>query len=223
VSTQSVSLLQNVPSGSVLLATFTQGTDTQGPDDYTATVAWGDNQIDSSTSTPSPIMIIVQGDLIEVYGQHTYATFGAMSVVVGLSSTTGGGTALALPSVNVAANVTSEVGVTRSGLIYNRGTRLFGGTLTVTNEGTSSFNGALDVLLSGLSSDATLASASVTIGKTTYSLSINMVNGVPEIMIPQALVNDLAPGQSLSISLFFLDPSLGSISYTPEIFFNPDS
>jgi hypothetical protein len=118
----------------------------------------------------------------------------------------------------VAANVTSDAGVTRSGLIYNRGTKLFGGTLTITNKGSSSFSGGLDVLLSGLSSDATLSSASMTVGKSTYSLTINTVNGVPEVVIPPALVNDLAPGQSLTIALGFSDPSLGSISYNPEVF-----
>ena len=34
---------------------------------------------------------------------------------------------------------------------------------------------------------------SITIGKSTYILTIDTVNGVPEVVIPPALVNDLVP------------------------------
>lgn len=53
-SAGAVNALQNITTGSVLLATFTQGTDTEGPTNYTATVAWGDGEVDSTSQGPSP-------------------------------------------------------------------------------------------------------------------------------------------------------------------------
>jgi hypothetical protein len=222
VSAQAVSLLQNVPSGSILLATFAQGSATQNATNYVATVAWGDGQIDSTVSGPSPISIVVQGDQIQVYGIHTYAATGTMAAIVSLTSVDAGGTALATPTITVAASITNQVGVSRSGLIYNRGTKRFGGTLTIANQGTSNLSGSLEVLLSGLNSDATLASGSIMVGPTTYNLTISTIDGVPEIDIPQTLVNDLAPGHSLTISLSFSDPSMGSMSYNTEVFSGTD-
>lgn len=217
-SAGTVNALENLATGSVLLATFTQGTDTEGASNYTATVAWGDGEVDSTTQGPSPISIVVQGQQIEVFGTHTYASSGPMLAIVSLTSSDGGGTALATPTINVTPNITNALGIARSGLVYNRGTRRFGGTLTITNKGTSNLSGSLDVVLTALSSNSTLAAASIMVGNTTYSLTINTVDGSPEIVIPQGFVNDLAPGQSLTISLSFSDPSLGSISYTPTVF-----
>jgi hypothetical protein len=48
------------------------------------------------------------------------------------------------------ANVTPQVTATTSNLVYNRATKLYSGTLTVTNNGTTDINGAVDVVLDGM-------------------------------------------------------------------------
>ena len=53
---------------------------------------------------PSPVTVIVQGEQILVYGINIYASAGPMLAIVSLTSTTGGGTALATPTSNVAGH-----------------------------------------------------------------------------------------------------------------------
>jgi hypothetical protein len=48
------------------------------------------------------------------------------------------------------ANVTPQVTATTSNLVYNRATKLYYGTLTVTNNSTTDINGAVDVVLDGM-------------------------------------------------------------------------
>jgi hypothetical protein len=48
------------------------------------------------------------------------------------------------------ANVTPQVTATTSNFVYNRATKLYSGTMTVTNNGTTDINGAVDVVLDGM-------------------------------------------------------------------------
>ena len=57
-------------------------------------------------------------------------------------------------------DVSSQVSVTSSGLVYNRGTQQFGGTMTLTNTGTSALNFSFEVVLTNLPAGVTLANAS---------------------------------------------------------------
>ena len=56
-------------------------------------------------------------------------------------------------------DVTSQMSVTRSGLVYNRSTQRFGGTMTLTNTGTSALDFSFEVVLTNLPAGVTLANA----------------------------------------------------------------
>jgi hypothetical protein len=145
VSAQTVSAMQGVNTGSVLLATFTQGTATQSASAYTATVAWGDGHSDTSTETNSPITIQVSGQTISVYGSHTYTTAGTQNLSVTLVTT--GTSAMASPTATVVANVTADVSVKRSGFRYDFTTHEFVQTITITNTSSSTLFGSLALQL----------------------------------------------------------------------------
>jgi RHS repeat-associated protein len=203
VSTQTVSAMQGVNTGSVLLATFTQGSATQSASAYTATVAWGDGHRDTSTETNSPIFIQVSGQTISVYGSHTYTTAGTQNLSVTLATT--GTSATASPTVTVVANVTAAVSVTRSGFRYDFTTHEFVQTITITNTSSSTLFGSLALELTNLSSNATLANASGT-----------DVQGNPfiDFVSPKG---QLAAGQSITLTLYFNDPKKQSITYGTQV------
>ena len=99
-SAATIPALQGFPTGSVLLATFSQGSATQSASAYTALVDWGDDQGDISTEPNSPLSIEVSGQTILVYGSHTYATSGTFTPSVTLFTNNTESTAT--PTINVA-------------------------------------------------------------------------------------------------------------------------
>jgi hypothetical protein len=213
--------LQNQSTGLVLLATFTQGSATAAAKQYSAMVQWGDGISDTSGSTNTNIKIVRSGTNIKVYGSHAYAAAGSEPVAVWL---TGPKHLLAVAdtTVNVAADVTGQVGVQSSPLTYNSTTGLYDGTVTITNTSTTSIAGSLDLLFQGLTSGVTLAQASLTVGTTTYTLTIDHTGaGDPYIHIPKKVRRSLAAGASLKISVGFQEPSAATISYTPLVFSDP--
>ena len=106
----------------------------------------------------------------------------------------------------LAQNVTSQVRVSKSGLVYNRATQLFGGTVTITNTGTTNLIGALEFEVTGLPAGVTLANASGIAPDGNPYISINLANGV------------LAPGQSITFTVLFKNPKLLSFAYGILIF-----
>ena len=111
-----------------------------------------------------------------------------------------------IAAANGPTNVTSQVKTTASGLVRNRATGLFGGTITLTNIGSTALTGQLEVVFTGLPPGVTLANAS---GYTS--------DGNPYLLV-NLLTNTLAPGQSVSFTVQFSDPNLLSIQYFPTIF-----
>jgi hypothetical protein len=213
--------LQNQSTGSVLLATFTQGSATGPAKDYSALVQWGDGSSDSSKATADNVEVVVSGTNIKVYGTHTYATAGSATAEVWL---TGPSNLLAVAdtAVHVAADVTSQTSVQSSALTFNSATGLYDGTVTVTNNGTGSIPGSLDVLFQGLTSGVTLAQASLTVSGTTYSLKIGHTGtGDPYVHIPKKLLKSLASGASVTFSVSFQDPTPAAVTYTPLVFSDP--
>ena len=89
-------------------------------------------------------------------------------------------------------NISSQVAVTTSGFLYNRATRLYGGTLTVTNQGSATVSGNLAVTLDNLSAGVALTNASGTAS-----------NGSPFV----ASAVSLAPGATTTYQLKFSDPA----------------
>jgi hypothetical protein len=130
--------------------------------------------------------------------------------------------AVADTSVHVAADVTGQVGVQSSALTFNSATGLYQGSVTVTNTGGSSIPGSLDLLFQGLTSGVTLAQASMTVGTTTYSLTIDHTGaGDLYVHIPKTLLSSLASAGSVTVSVGFQDPLGTAISYTSRVFSDP--
>jgi hypothetical protein len=108
--------------------------------------------------------------------------------------------------MNVARNVTatfSPVSTTSSGLIYNRLTQAYNGTMTVTNTGASAIVGPIEVVLSSLPAGITLVNATGNYGTSPY------------VTLSGA---SLAPGQSAQAAVQFRDSSNAKISYTPLVY-----
>jgi len=103
-------------------------------------------------------------------------------------------------------DVTSQVSVTSSGLVYNRSTQRFGGTMTLTNTGTSALDFSFEVVLTNLPAGVALANAS---GYT--------ANGDPYILV-NLPGGALAPGQSVTFTVQFNNPSKKLLQYGAMIF-----
>jgi hypothetical protein len=93
--------------------------------------------------------------------------------------------------------------VTASGLIFNRATRTYNGTITVLNNTANVINGPVRVVLTNLTPGVTLTGAPP------------IVNGSPAVIIPGT--NTLSPGQSAGTTISFSDPSNVSIQFTPVV------
>ena len=98
-------------------------------------------------------------------------------------------------------NVTNQISVRRSGLIYNRATLLFGGTISITNSGTTTLIGTLQIELTGLPSTLTWANASGIAADGNPFIAVNLPNGI------------LAQGQSITLSVYFKNPNFVSFAY----------
>ncbi|MCC8998926.1 MAG: hypothetical protein LM522_05420, partial [Candidatus Contendobacter sp.] len=93
-----------------------------------------------------------------------------------------------------ACAATAPVSVTRGGVLYNRATKRYEQTLTVTNTSGSAVAGPIDLVLDNLSSNATLANASGTTSCTTPAPS-------PYITVGSGPLN---PSASLTVKLSFI-------------------
>ena len=99
-------------------------------------------------------------------------------------------------------DVSAQCGVTSTGLLYSRASRLYTGKLIITNNGPD-LSGTIDVVLNGLTTGVTLVNAT------------GQHNGAPMI---QASTNGLAAGASITIPLQFSNPANARINFTPAIF-----
>lgn len=125
-------------------------------------------------------------------------------------------------AVNVAADVTNQVSVSRSGLTYNRTTQLQYGSMTIKNIGSTSIAGGLRVVLQGLTPGVTLSCATITIGTMTYNLSITYTSaGNPIVTIGRSLLSALTVGQSIRIDVQFKNPGMVLFDYVTKVFSDP--
>lgn len=106
-----------------------------------------------------------------------------------------------------ASDVSGSIAVTRSGFLYNAGTRRFSQTLTITNASGAAINGPLAVVLDNLSGNATLFNAS---GATACVAPA----GRPYIA---SAANALAPGASMAMLLQFTNPTKAAITYGTQV------
>ena len=101
------------------------------------------------------------------------------------------------------ANITSSFPVLRSGLVQNRVTGKYSGSVTLTNTSGAMVNGPFHVRLDSLPAGVTLDNAS------------GANNGAPYITVANPSV---AAGGKVTVSLVFSNPNKVGIGYTPAIF-----
>jgi hypothetical protein len=99
-----------------------------------------------------------------------------------------------------AVNISGQVSVTSSGLVYSRSTATFNGTVTVKNVSAQSIAGPIQVVLTNLTSGVTLMNT------TGFS------GGDPYVTIPGGV--GIAPGQSVTVTIQFKDPANALIKFT---------
>jgi hypothetical protein len=99
-------------------------------------------------------------------------------------------------------DISSEFSVTTTGVLYSRLSKQYSSTVTITNTSPSTISIPLAALLNNLTPGVTLANAS------------GSSNGAPHVA---AAVQDIAPGQSISIPLQFNNPSNLKITFTPAV------
>ncbi len=100
------------------------------------------------------------------------------------------------------ADVTGSVQTTSSGLVLNRATQLFTGTVTLVNTSGAALAGPLTLSFDGLTSGVTLKNATGT------------KNGAPYITV----AGGLAPGASVAIPVSFSNPGKVNTTYTAHIY-----
>ena len=109
-------------------------------------------------------------------------------------------------SLNLAGSTTdvsAGVKFAVNGVVYNRVTGKFGGTVVVTNTSGAAINGPLQFVLQGLSAGVTLDNKS------------GDKDGAPYITLP---AESLAPGASLTVGTTFTNPSKTTIVYSPKLY-----
>ncbi len=149
------------------------------------------------------------GNII-VSGQHTFTAAGlaypAVTLAYGGASASTTAKAITI-DVSAECHSKSRASAPRP-TTQNLITKLTTSTLTVTNTGKTSLNGEFYLVLQGLTPGVTLQTATITVGNTTYSLTIDKTAaGDPMIVIPQSVMSQLAAGNSLTRSaLSFQQP-----------------
>jgi uncharacterized repeat protein (TIGR01451 family) len=119
----------------------------------------------------------------------------------GGETNTGNDTALDDTTINPIVDVSDAVTVTSSGYLFSRATRLFSGTLTITNHSSAPITGPLQLVLSALTPEITMANAT------------GLRNGNPYVTVPGSAV--LGPGQSATVTVQFSNPQNLFINFTP--------
>jgi hypothetical protein len=98
-------------------------------------------------------------------------------------------------------DVSSRVNMVASGLVFNRATKLYSGTMTITNTSGAPVAGPFTVLLGNLTSGVTLTNAD------------GSFDGYPHI--DPSAPTSLGAGESFSVALKFSNPSNAKITFTP--------
>ena len=98
-------------------------------------------------------------------------------------------------------DVTGSVLISRSGLLLNRATNVFSGTISIKNTSTATINGPINVLLQNLSAGVTLTNAAGTEGGAPY------ITGTGPI----------APGATLTLPVTFTNPTRVPLNYDVRV------
>jgi 2',3'-cyclic-nucleotide 2'-phosphodiesterase (5'-nucleotidase family) len=165
-----------------------------------------DNVYQRYDGSPKPVTVTT----IPASASYTMTYNGDSSVpvapgiyAVSVTATTGGNTVSASGNLTIAkaapSDISSRVKVNSSGFVYSRVTKLYTGTLTVTNTSQTTISGTVDVTLANLTAGVTLNNASGAYDADPY--------------ISQSV--SLNPGASDAIPVQFSNPSNQRINFTP--------
>ena len=128
----------------------------------------------------------------------------AAATVINSATVSGGGsasnTANDPATVNPITDISSQVSVTQTGFGRNRATGVWSATMTVTNTSGAAISGPIQVVLTALPAGVTMVNNTGT------------RNGNPYITVSAGA---LAPGATVSVTIQFMNPSNGFITYTP--------
>ena len=105
--------------------------------------------------------------------------------------------------VNGRNPVTASVSAVSSGLFYNRTTRTYSGTITLTNTSGAPIAGPVQVILDNLTPDVDLVN------------KVGVFQGDPYIAVT---IPELGPGASVSVPVRFSNPSNVRITYTTVVY-----
>jgi hypothetical protein len=178
---------------------------------YTETLAYYpivsiDNVYQRYDGSPKPVTVTtipVSASYTMTYNGDSSLPVAPGTYAVSVTATTGGNTVSASGNLTIAkaapSDISSRVKVNSSGFVYSRATKLYTGTLTVTNTSQTTISGTVDVTLANLTAGVTLNNASGAYDADPY--------------ISQSV--SLNPGASDTIPVQFSNPSNQRINFTP--------
>jgi len=97
-----------------------------------------------------------------------------------------------------------EISVRASGLAYSRVSQTFNGNVTIQNVSNGTISGPFEVVFTGLPSSVSMVNSTGT------------YNGSPYLIVPFA--TSLAPGQSVTMNVQFMNPNNVTINLTPVVY-----
>jgi hypothetical protein len=115
------------------------------------------------------------------------------------------------PAIAAAVDVSSNITWTTSAFTYNRSTKLYSGTVTITNSGSAAINYPLTIVLTSLTAGVSAANPTGTLtGQPPYNLA------GPYYAVPGS--GALAPGQSANVPVAFTDPTAARINFAVKTY-----
>jgi hypothetical protein len=122
----------------------------------------------------------------------------------------------------VNADVTNQVTVTRSGLVANRRTGQYAGTIGITNTSQAAIAGGLIFDWKGLATGVSVQSVSVVINGVTTALTVTSDGqGGSEVVISSSLLTQLAVGQTITLNVIYSDPTFAAVAFVADLLSNP--
>ena len=176
------------------------------PTTYTATVNWGDGQIDTNIPVTHPN---TEGTTVHVLGAHTYASGGTYRPLITLVDAAGASLTTITSNTTtliVGTEVSNKVSIKRSSPVKNRTTGFWAQTVTISNISGVDLTGNLDFVLIGLTQGVTLS------GATGYASG----GANPYVRFSS---KGLKAGKSISLVLYFVVPTtITSFNYSFKTF-----
>ncbi len=146
-----------------------------------------------------------------LFGPDDFPAPGSLNDAGQFTAGDGGAFYLLTPTGACAADVTSQLAITRGGFRYNHGTGHFTQAITVTNTGGSSIAGPISIALDNVPSNATLFGIS---GATLCATP----QGSPYMNLAAATLD---PGVPIAVTIEFIDTAQTGIAYNIRVLAGP--